>query len=73
MDITRRTDYAIRIMTALTAARSDVPVSLRELAGVQDVPYAFARNVQRDLMTAGLITTARGATGGLALARPAEQ
>jgi Rrf2 family protein len=70
MDITRRTDYAIRMMIELS--REDRgPVSVRALAGVQEVPYAFARAVARDLADSGLVVTHRGAAGGLTLARPA--
>ena len=71
MEITRRTDYAIRILMEL--ARSDGgPVSVRTLATSQDVPYAFARGIQRDLTAAGLVESRRGAAGGAMLARSAE-
>lgn len=70
MEITRRTDYAIRILMDL-ARRDDGPVSVRKLAEEQDVPYAFARGIQRDLVSAGLVTSQRGATGGIVLARTA--
>jgi Rrf2 family protein len=73
MDITRKSDYAIRMMTALATAGSECPVSVRELAEAQSVPYAFARSVQRDLMAAGLVTVTRGASGGMCLARPAAE
>lgn len=71
MDITRRTDYAIRMMVALADAGDACPVSVRTLAETQGVPYAFARTVQRDLMAAGLVQATRGVRGGLCLARPA--
>lgn len=70
MDITRRTDYAIRMLMALTASK-DCPVSVRVLAEQDAVPYAFARAVQRDLVAAGIVTATRGAAGGLCLSRPA--
>jgi Rrf2 family protein len=72
VEITRRTDYAIRLMLALAEAGGG-PVSVRELAERQQVPYAFARGIQRELVAAGLATTRRGATGGLSLARPASE
>ena len=68
MEITRRTDYGIRLLLELARAGGG-PVSVRELAEQQSVPYAFARAVQRDLSAAGLITTVRGAKGGAVLAR----
>jgi len=67
MEITRRTDYAIRLLLEL-ARSNEGPVSVRELAERQSVPYAFARTVQRDLVAAGFITTVRGAKGGAVLA-----
>ncbi|MDO8963483.1 MAG: Rrf2 family transcriptional regulator [Coriobacteriia bacterium] len=71
MEITRRSDYAIRIMLELARQADSAPVSVRRLAERQELPYAFARSIQRDLVAAGLVTTQRGATGGVSLARPA--
>lgn len=73
MEITRRTDYAIRMLLALARADAERPVSVRELAESSDVPYSFARTVQRDLTRSGFVTTARGPAGGLSLARPAAE
>ncbi len=71
MRVSRRTDYAIRILLELV--RSDgTPLSVRALAESQDVPYAFARGIQRELVGAGLVESRRGAHGGIVLARPAE-
>jgi Rrf2 family protein len=41
---------------------------VREAAELQAVPYAFARSIQHDLVLAGLITSQRGAYGGMKLA-----
>jgi Rrf2 family protein len=71
VDITRKSDYAIRMMTALAVADTGCPVSVRELAEQQNVPYAFARSVARDLVAAGFVAATRGTAGGLCLARPA--
>jgi Rrf2 family protein len=71
VDISRRTDYAIRMMVALAEAGDACPVSVRALAEAQSIPYAFARAVQRDLMAAGLVFATRGAAGGLCIAKPA--
>ena len=68
MDITRRTDYAIRILLELARSDGD-PVSVRTLATTQEVPYAFARGIQRDLAAAELVQTRRGASGGVVLGR----
>ncbi|MDR1712787.1 MAG: Rrf2 family transcriptional regulator [Coriobacteriales bacterium] len=72
MEISRRTDYAIRLIAALTLSRG-TPLSVREAAEMQDVPYAFARSIQHDLVRAGFLNTIRGAQGGMVLAvDPAE-
>ncbi len=72
MEISRRTDYAIRIIDAL--AESDgKPLSVRAAAKMQDVPYAFARSIQHDLVLSGLVASKRGASGGMVLARPADE
>ena len=72
MSITRRTDYAIRLIAAL-AVSDGTPLSVRAAAEKQDVPYAFARSIQHDLVLAGMVKSHRGAHGGIVLARPADQ
>ena len=72
MDITRRCDYACRILRAAYQS-GDAYVSVSGIAEAEDIPYAFARSIQHDLVKAGLIRTVRGARGGLVLAcDPAE-
>ncbi|OUO90849.1 Rrf2 family transcriptional regulator [Gordonibacter sp. An230] len=66
MDITRRCDYACRILRA-AYRNGDSYVSVSDIAEVEDIPYAFARSIQHDLVKGGLIKTVRGARGGLAL------
>lgn len=72
MNITRRTDYAIRMLLEV-ARTGGAPVSVRDLAETQGVPYAFARSIQRELLAAGLVTALRGVAGGIVLARPANE
>ena len=72
MEISRRTDYAIRLLIELARAGGG-PLSVRELAERGEVPYSFARGIQRELLGAGLVESRRGATGGIVLARPAEE
>jgi len=72
VEITRRTDYAIRLLLELVRSGGG-PLSVRELAERQQVPYAFARSVQRDLVSAGFVTTIRGAKGGAVLGKGADE
>lgn len=69
MELTRRADYAVRMMLELAQSESGKPVSVRALADRQGVPYAFARGIQRDLVDAGLAETRRGVHGGLVMTR----
>lgn len=67
MEISRRTDYAIRLIAALLL-NNGKPLSVREAATTQGVPYTFARSIQHDLVTQGILTSVRGAQGGMLLA-----
>ena len=66
MDVTRRCDYACRILRAAYKS-GEAYVSVSDIAEQEDIPYAFARSIQHDLVKGGLIKTVRGARGGLAL------
>ena len=67
MDISRKTDYALR-MLAEVVEDPDGVVSVRTAARENDVPYSFARSIQHDLAVAGIVENARGANGGMRLA-----
>jgi Rrf2 family protein len=66
MEISRRTDYAIRLIAALLL-NAGRPLSVREAAAMQDVPYAFARSIQHELVKSGIVKSVRGARGGMLL------
>ena len=71
MDISARTEYAVRAMLALAeAARAGAgPLSVDALATRQDLPRKFLEAIVSDLRRAGLVTSARGSRGGYALSR----
>jgi Rrf2 family protein len=69
LHITKRADYAVRIMMELAGADGRLPA--RDLGGLAEVSYPFARSIITDLATAGLVDARRGPGGGVALARPA--
>ncbi len=75
MDISARTDYAVRAMLALAAAEAEGggPVSVEALARAQGLPRKFLEAVVADLRAAGLVESRRGAHGGYTLARPASE
>ena len=72
MEISRRTDYAMRLLAALTMSHGQ-PVSVRDVAQDQEVPYAFARSIEHALAQAGIVGTSRGAKGGMFLAKQPDE
>lgn len=71
MDISARTEYAVRAMLLLAEASTVAagPVSVESLATAQSLPRKFLEAIVADLRTAGLVTSTRGARGGYALTR----
>ena len=67
MDISRKTDYALRMLSALVRDSTGV-VSVRAAADENGVPYSFARSIQHDLVREGIIESLRGSRGGMRLA-----
>lgn len=66
MSITRRCDYACRIIRA-AYKNGESYVSIAEVAEQEQIPYSFARSIQHELVKAGLLRTIRGVHGGLVL------
>ncbi len=73
VDISARTEYAVRAMLILAEASSTAsgPVSVETLAFRQSLPRKFLEAIVADLRTAGLVRSTRGARGGYALTREA--
>jgi Rrf2 family protein len=71
--ISRRADYAVRIMIALGMQPQRELMPSRELSRQTGVPKAFLHKISADLLKAGLVRTASGPSGGISLARPSEK
>lgn len=67
MDISKKTDYALMMISALVKNPGSV-LSVRNVALDNDIPYSFARSIQHDLVNAGIIRSIRGSHGGMRLA-----
>ena len=65
MLLTRETDYALRILRALSDGERH---TAGELAGTQQVPQQFTYKILKKLQKAKLVNVIRGADGGCALA-----
>ncbi|MDO4437289.1 MAG: Rrf2 family transcriptional regulator [Coriobacteriaceae bacterium] len=66
MNISRKTDYALRMLSMLAEDESGL-LSVRTAAEAVDVPYSFARSIQHGLVQAGIIESLRGVRGGMRL------
>jgi Rrf2 family protein len=70
MEISRRTDYGVRVILDLTNLADNGRASTQEIASRQNIPSPFLAKIIAQLSLAGLVTTHRGAGGGVSLARP---
>lgn len=80
MNISARTEYAMRAMLSLAEAATPTsrpapvtPMSVEEVCTAQDLPRKFVEAIFADLRKAGLIISTRGARGGYTLAKPADE
>lgn len=71
--INRLTDYGFVLLAHLAHASEEAPQSTRELADRTDIPVPTVRKVLKELTSADVLTSERGAQGGYALARPADE
>ncbi|HET7709322.1 MAG TPA: SUF system Fe-S cluster assembly regulator [Sphingomicrobium sp.] len=71
MRLTHLADYAVVMMTAAARRGDGERLSATELSGETGVPLPTAQKLMGKLASAGLLSSARGAAGGFALARPA--
>ncbi len=70
MELTRKGDYAIRVVLDLAAYPSGTVVGLQEVGKRQGIPPAYLFKIVQALASAGLVRTFRGVRGGARLERP---
>ncbi|WP_420138913.1 Rrf2 family transcriptional regulator [Sphingomonas sp.] len=73
MQLTRYTDYAIRVLLHVGARDEGSLSSIAEIATVYDISKSHLMKVVQDLGQAGFLATVRGRNGGLKLGRAADQ
>lgn len=71
MQISAKTDYALRALCLLATSEDDAAVKADDIAAAQAIPRAFLDGILLDLRRAGLVSSRRGPVGGHRLARPA--
>ena len=73
MRVTQRLDYALRALVLLAAQPAGAPVAAGQLADQLGLPRRVVEQQISELARAGIVLSRRGARGGCALARPADQ
>ena len=73
MRLSHLADYAVVLMTAAARRDAGARLSATALAEETGVPLPTTQKLMGQLAGAGLLTSARGASGGFALARPASE
>ena len=71
--INRRTDYAIRVGVALAKRPAGTRLATRTIQAEMLIPRPFLQRIIAELCQAGLLLTYPGPSGGIQLARPANQ
>ncbi len=69
--LSRRADYAIRMMIELGKQEPGECLPAREISRKTAVPKAFLHKITKDLVKAALVRTYAGTQGGVTLAQPA--
>lgn len=70
VQISAKTDYAVRALCVLAAAPEGCAVKAAAVAEGQGVPQGFLEQILLELRRAGLVESRRGPDGGHRLARP---
>ncbi len=69
MQLSMRTDYALRAMFTLVEGEGKGPISIAELARRNDVPKRFLEHIMLDLKARGWVSSVTGKRGGYRLAK----
>jgi Rrf2 family protein len=72
MDISLRSQYALRALVLLAMKRGEGVISGRQIADFGGIPGKYVEQVMHDLRQAGLVRSRRGKGGGYVLGREPE-
>ena len=73
MQITRQADYAVRAILYLAQLKPGAQASTAQIAREQHIPLTFLAKIMSQLSASGVVRATRGAHGGVALARAADE
>ena len=71
LGISKRTDYALLLLSALAQGSRKQFVSLKTVASKNKLPYKFLSQIASVLSESGLLESKEGVKGGYRLSRPA--
>jgi Rrf2 family transcriptional regulator, cysteine metabolism repressor len=72
MDVSVKSEYALRAVFDLACRESAEPVKIAKIAERQQIPQKFLELILSQLKQGGYLASRRGADGGYFLARPAD-
>ncbi|MEI7732849.1 MAG: Rrf2 family transcriptional regulator [Verrucomicrobiota bacterium] len=73
MKISKKTDYALRVLFTLVEHHGGEPIPIRELARRNDVPKRFLEHIMLDMKVKGWVRSEAGIRGGYVLAKKPDQ
>ena len=73
MKISKKSDYALRVLMTLVEYYGKEPISIRELAVRNAVPKRFLEHIMLDLKSQGWVTSLPGKSGGYVLSKRPEE
>jgi Rrf2 family protein len=73
MKISKKSDYALRVLMTLVEHYGQEPISIRELAKRNAVPKRFLEHIMLDLKSQGWVTSLSGKSGGYVLSKRPEE
>lgn len=73
MKLSKKTDYALRVLFTLVEHYGRGPIPIRELARRNEVPKRFLEHIMLELKSQGWVSSAAGKNGGYVLARSPEK
>jgi len=69
MQISSRTEYALRALAALAVSENGEPLSVPEICKTQKLPQKYVEQIFRQLKKTDLIVSIQGSKGGYKLAK----
>lgn len=73
MKLSRKSDYALRVLFTLVEHYGGKPISIRELAEQNDVPRRFLEHIMLEIKAKGWVQSIPGRFGGYVLGKQPEE